>query len=211
MRLTIVILMLALTACGVRLPTMNIGDTYTVKKGDTLYSIGTRYGVNYKRLGLMNNISPPYKIHAGQKLHFKQKVYKKTASVTVPSIDSSLAWQWPTKGHIISTYSLTSAGRKGIDIAGKSGQDVISTAPGKVVYSGNGLPRYGNLIIIKHNNTYLSAYAHNNAIFVKEGQSVRSGQKIASLGRSGTQQDKLHFEIRRNGKPVDPMKYLPRR
>ena len=87
---------------------------------------------------------------------------------------------------------------------------MIASAAGRVVYSGNGLPRYGNLLIIKHNDVYLSAYAHNQSLLVKEGDSVQSGQKIATLGRTGTQRDQLHFEIRRNGQPVDPMRYLPK-
>ena len=99
--------------------------------------------------------------------------------------------------------------RKGIDIAGKLGQPVMASANGKVVYSGSGLRGYGKLIIIKHNNTFLSAYAHNNKILVKEGQRVSRGQKIAEMGRTDARQVELHFEVRRYGKPVDPAKYLP--
>lgn len=120
----------------------------------------------------------------------------------------SLEWSMPTKGKVIGEFS-ESANRKGIDIAGKLGQPVLASAPGKVVYSGNGLRGYGKLIIIKHNNTYLSAYAHNDQILVKEGQSITRGQKIAEMGSSDADQVKLHFEVRRFGKPVDPAKYLP--
>jgi lipoprotein NlpD len=123
----------------------------------------------------------------------------------------NLQWRWPTEGRVVSTYSNSSPGRKGIDIAGKSGQPVYAAASGKVVYSGNSLPRYGNLLIIKHNDVYLSAYAHSDRLLVKEGEVVKSGQKIAMMGRTGTQRDQLHFEIRRNGKPVDPMRFLPKR
>ena len=111
----------------------------------------------------------------------------------------------------MSTYSDSSPGRKGINIAGKAGQAIIAAASGKVVYSGNGLPRYGNLLIIKHNDVYLSAYAHSEKLLVKEGEVVTAGQKIALMGRTGTQRDQLHFEIRRNGKPVDPIRFLPKR
>ncbi|KIO50533.1 peptidase M23B [Nitrosospira sp. NpAV] len=115
-------------------------------------------------------------------------------------------WIWPTKGKVLDGFSEST---KGIDIAGKSGQPVTASAGGKVVYSGAGLRGYGKLIIIKHNNTYLSAYAHNDKILVKEGQTVAKGQKIAEMGNTDTTAVKLHFEIRKNGKPVDPLKYLP--
>ena len=130
---------------------------------------------------------------------------------TTPSANKKLTWRWPTSGPVLSSYSKSETGRKGIDIAGKAGQPIVSAAAGKVVYSGDGLPRYGNLLIIKHNDAYLSAYAHNDKLLVKEGQHVSGGQKIATLGRSGTERYKLHFEIRRNGQPVDPQKFLPKR
>ena len=103
------------------------------------------------------------------------------------------------------------SGSKGVDIAGKAGDPIIASAGGNVSYCGEGLRGYGKLVIIKHNATYLSAYAHNQTILVKEGQSVSKGQKIAEMGSSGTDKVKLHFEVRRNGKPVDPLKYLPQR
>ena len=120
-----------------------------------------------------------------------------------------LAWIWPANGKTIGTFS--DAGSKGVDIAGKAGDPVIASSDGKVVYSGTGLRGYGKLVIIKHNNTYLSAYAHNQNILVKEGQSVIKGQKIAEMGNTDADQVKLHFEVRRQGKPVDPLKYLPPR
>lgn len=110
-------------------------------------------------------------------------------------------WQWPTKGKIIARYSNLN---KGINIKGKAGQPIIAAAAGKVVYCGNGLRGYGNLIILKHNDLYLSAYAHNRAILVKEGQQVKKGQRIATMGNTGTNQTMLHFEIRKAGKPLDP-------
>jgi len=208
---------------------------YKVRKGDTLYSISWRYNWDYKALARINNIRSPYHIYIGQKLYFKssktkwtrttsskkkikyskkksskKKLVKKTVT-TKSSSNQSLAWRWPTKGKVISTYSKRAAGRNGIDIAGRSGQKVVAAASGKVVYSGNGLPRYGNLLIIKHNDVYLSAYAYNKKLLVKEGQAVKAGQKIALMGRTGTQRDKLHFEIRRHGKPIDPMRFLPKR
>ncbi len=122
--------------------------------------------------------------------------------------DEELDWVMPTAGKVIGEFS-GSANRKGIDVTGKLGQAIVASAAGKVVYSGNGLRGYGKLVIIKHNKTYLSAYAHNNQILVKEGQSVAKGQKIAEMGNTDAEQVKLHFEIRKFGKPVDPAKYLP--
>jgi lipoprotein NlpD len=122
--------------------------------------------------------------------------------------EAVLEWGLPAQGKVIAQFS-ESANRKGIDIAGKRGQPVMASANGKVVYSGNGLRGYGKLIIIKHNNTYLSAYAHNDKILVKEGQSVTRGQKIAEMGNTDAKEVELHFEVRRFGKPVDPAKYLP--
>ena len=120
-----------------------------------------------------------------------------------------VGWIWPANGKTIGTFS--EGGNKGVDIAGKAGDAVIAAGDGKVVYSGSGLRGYGKLVIIKHNNTYLSAYAHNQNILVKEGQSVTKGQKIAEMGNTDADQVKLHFEVRRSGKPVDPLKYLPQR
>jgi lipoprotein NlpD len=122
--------------------------------------------------------------------------------------DSKIHWLWPTEGKVITSFSDTE-NLKGIDIAGKTGQPVFAAAAGKVVYAGTGLRGYGKLIIVKHNNSFLSAYAHNKDILVKEGQQVTRGQKIAEMGNTDSDQVKLHFEIRRMGKPIDPLKYLP--
>lgn len=127
------------------------------------------------------------------------------ATEAIDEVDR-VEWIWPTKGKVLEAFSEST---KGIDITGKPGQPVTASAAGKVVYSGAGLRGYGKLIIIKHNNTYLSAYAHNDKILVKEGQTVTKGQKIAEMGNTDTTAVKLHFEIRKNGKPVDPLKYLP--
>ncbi|HSD60409.1 MAG TPA: peptidoglycan DD-metalloendopeptidase family protein, partial [Burkholderiales bacterium] len=120
--------------------------------------------------------------------------------------EDAVDWILPTQGKLISGFSEAT---KGVDISGRQGQPVLASAAGKVVYSGSGLRGYGKLIIIKHNKTFLSAYAHNDQLLVKEGQTVSKGQKIAEMGSSDADRVKLHFEIRRFGKPVDPLKYLP--
>ena len=122
--------------------------------------------------------------------------------------DDRIEWVWPARGKVVGTFSET-ANLKGIDIAGSAGQPVVASAAGTVVYAGTGLRGYGKLIIVKHNKTYLSAYAHNRDILVKEGDKVTKGQKIAEMGNTDASEVKLHFEIRRQGKPMDPARYLP--
>ena len=138
----------------------------------------------------------------------------KTASAPAAAVvpiasgsDEDLAWIWPAKGSVIGEFD--EAKNKGVDIAGAAGDPVLASADGKVVYAGAGLRGYGNLIILKHNNTFLTAYAHNQSLLVKEDQVVKKGQKIAEMGNSDADKVKLHFEVRRQGKPVDPLKYLP--
>jgi len=123
------------------------------------------------------------------------------------SAEETVSFQWPTRGNVLAGFDEVK--NKGIDIAGKAGDPVLAAADGKVVYAGSGLRGYGNLVILKHNNTYLTAYAHNQSLLVKEDQAIKRGQKIAEMGNSDADQVKLHFEIRRQGKPVDPAKYLP--
>ena len=132
------------------------------------------------------------------------------ANVVAP-VASNVAWQWPTQGNVIQGFSNTDGGNKGIDISGSRGQAVKAAASGRVVYAGNALRGYGNLIIIKHNDDFLSAYAHNDKILVSDQQEVKAGQEIAKMGSTGTNAVKLHFEIRYKGKSVDPVRYLPRR
>ena len=271
--------------------------TYTVKSGDTLYSIARDHGMDHRELIALNNIENPNQISVGRVLKIRpaasatssevattapissdvvtvrpidggapvqasapesstatlkrepkvgklpyseeafakvqaeeqpkqvavapaassaepkpaEKVAEKPAEKPVETAPSSDAvpWIWPANGKIVATFSEN--GSKGLDIAGKAGDPVIAAADGKVVYSGTGLRGYGKLVIVKHNETYLSAYAHNQAILVKEGQSVTKGQKIAEMGNTDADQVKLHFEVRRQGKPVDPLKHLPPR
>jgi lipoprotein NlpD len=133
-----------------------------------------------------------------------------TAATPATVADSEgLAFIWPHNGAIMAGFDETK--NKGLDVAGRAGDPVLAAADGKVVYAGSGLRGYGNLVIIKHNNTFLSAYAHNQALLVREDQAVKRGQTIAQMGNSDADQVKLHFEIRRLGKPVDPVKFLPPR
>lgn len=283
-------------------------DSYTVKKGDTLYSIGLEYGYDYKEIAQSNQISPPYTIRVGQKLNFsalnkeaakeaaqesgqlssgkdssdvvvsplknepspanidtpplitgpkaKREVYSdaafnapaapaaptvikpaskpatdNTAQASNTKIDSKKTeldkeagatktaeskpvlatdlgdWAWPAQGKLLAKFNESS--NKGIDIGGTLGQAVTAANAGKVIYSGSDLRSYGKMVIIKHNSQYLSVYAHNNQILVKEGQVVSKGQKIAEMGKTDSPTIKLHFEIRQQGKSVDPLKYLP--
>jgi lipoprotein NlpD len=236
---TVVAVMLLVSCVTIKPPTYVSSGSgwYTVKRSDTLYSIAWRYGLDYKQLARWNQIDVNSPIHPGQRLRLikpvnqtiasssvqksstKTKTKTKTetkakSSVTTTSKNDQYSkrgpvkWIWPTQGKPLNTFLASQLDRRGIDIAGKFGQPVRAVADGKVVYSGNGLAGYGNLIIIKHSDTYLSAYAYCQERLVQEGSSVKSGKVVAKMGRRDNTA-KLHFEIRRNGKPVDPMKYLP--
>lgn len=203
-------------------------DIITVGAGDTLYKLAKRYQMSATDLAEINGLSKPYTIHPGDKLRLKRQ-YRTATSVgtSAPSKSPSkskstrpvilsdedtnreVKWRWPVKGKLIKRFNKRRTDSKGIDIANRAGTAVNAAAPGKVVYSGDGLTHYGNLIIIKHSQSYLSAYAHNRKLLVKEGQIVKVGQIIAELGSTGTEKPKLHFEIRKRGKPVDPLRYLP--
>lgn len=269
------------------------GNTYTVRKGDTMFLIAYIAGKDVNELASLNNMSEPYQLKVGQVLKLGNAstptstqttstpvvtqpkepeitytagangttyasdgnitgpikagtqsepvastttpvikattattpAISATAATATPAIKATTAssannsrapatnikWQWPTKGNVIQGFSTAEGGNKGLDIGGSKGQDVYAAAAGKVVYAGNALQGYGNLIIIKHSEEFLSAYAHNDKITVKEQANVKAGQKIATLGSSGTNRNKLHFEIRYKGKSIDPALYLPKR
>ena len=133
----------------------------------------------------------------------------KRPSTKPPQKNARVSWVWPVKGPLLQRFKANSSGKKGIDIGGKSGTPVKAAADGKIVYSGSGLGGYGRLIIIKHNKDFLSAYAHNRKLIAQEGQWVKQGEVIAQMGSSGTDRTRLHFEIRKRGQPVDPLRYLP--
>ncbi|WP_434778468.1 peptidoglycan DD-metalloendopeptidase family protein [Neisseria sp. Ec49-e6-T10] len=195
---------------------------HTVVAGDTLYNISKRYGVPQDSIIAWNNM-PDITVRLGQNLYVKPPqggssvtaatgTASSTATATKPTtVDDTpkgtgnVNWVVPTQGTVITRFT---DANKGVDIAGTKGQPVVAASAGKVVYSGNGLRGYGNLIIIQHNTTYLSAYAHNQTLLVKEGQNVTKGQKIAEMGNSDADRVKLHFEIRKQGKPVDPSQFV---
>lgn len=138
----------------------------------------------------------------------KRQVLKKTSKKNIYQSSASIGWSWPTKGKIVEKFTSTGT-NKGVNISGSKGQGIYAAAPGKVVYAGSALRGYGNIVIIKHNTDYLSAYAHNESLLVKENQTVKSGQKIALMGNTASSIVQLHFEIRYKGKSVDPLRYLP--
>ncbi len=214
---------------------------YTVKPGDTLIRIGLEHGQSWKDIARWSNLENPNLIEVGQVVRVVPPVSGAAAAAVVandkgvvarPIVSSGVApvapaqpakpapsattggeddvpFAWPANGSLIAGFD--EARNKGYDIAGKAGDPVWAAADGRVVYAGSGLRGYGNLIILKHNNTFLTAYAHNQTLLVKEDQSVKRGQKIAEMGNSDADRVKLHFEIRRQGKPVDPSRYLPSR
>lgn len=212
---------------------------YTVERGDTLYSVAWHYGLDYQDLAKWNQLNDDYHLRVGQRLRLRlpspqapavaakpvQVAAVKPAVATnkptkVPAKPKTPArmskplppvsrWAWPTQGTLVGTYGQNQ--NKGVNIAGRLGQPVLAAAAGEVVYSGSGLPGYGKLIIIKHDAKYLSAYAHNDQLLVKEGDRVKLGAHIADMGSSGATRVMLHFEIRVNGKPVNPLTVLPKR
>lgn len=204
---------------------------YTVQPGDTLYKIATRNGQSWQNVMRWNNLSDPNVIEVGQVLRVvppeggastttgpavaTQTTAGVVSALPAPAPEPSAAGArsiqliWPAQGQVITRFD--GAANKGIDIAGKAGEPVLAAADGRVIYVGSGVRGYGNLVIIKHNDTFLTAYAHNQKLLVKEDQEVKKGQKIAEMGSTDADRVKLHFEVRRSGKPVDPLSYLPPR
>jgi lipoprotein NlpD len=208
---------------------------YTVKPGDTVMQIGRNTSQNWRDIVKWNNLESANQIEVGQVLRVvpldSNGAATKPSVVAAPSApaagtaipstpltplppaassvatEDDIPWMWPSSGALIAGYDEVKS--KGLKIGGKLGDPVYASADGRVVYAGSGLRGYGNLVILKHNETYLTAYAHNQTLLVKEDQTVRKGQRIADMGSSDADKVMLHFEVRRNGKPVDPAKYLP--
>ena len=239
------------------------GSVAVVKRGDTLYGIAFRNGLDVRDVAAWNGIGPPYTIYPGQRLRLSRREgaasrpasgkpavqparpvagtpatvtpgtstpvtstpgatttgatkppsTTRPATATPVSVPASAGfdWRWPAQGSLLNRFVAGEPTRQGIDIAGEGGTPVQAAADGVVVYSGSGLVGYGELIIVKHSDAWLSAYGHNRARMVNEGAIVKAGQQIAVMGRTGAPRDMLHFEIRHNGRPVDPLLHLPRR
>ena len=198
-------------------------NAYRVQKQDTLYSIAWAFDIDYRHLAAINNLAPPYRLHRGQRLYLassskfgkvtvqnKSKVEFEHNVITSPA-RHLLGWVWPTSGKVIATFNNKLGGNKGVNIAGAQGQAILACNSGVIVCSGTGIRSYGKLLIIKHNDDYLSAYAYNQKMLATEGQSVKTGQKIATMGQDNDGKAALHFEIRRLGKPVNPLLYLPKK
>lgn len=199
------------------------GSVYTVKRGDTLYRISRMTGTSVSELARINGISAPYTIEIGQRLKVKGaakassgknsgKTAKVVPSSAVPQSSwppVGRCWRWPTSGKVIMRYSTSDGGNKGIDIANSRGTPVYAAGAGKVVYVGSQLRGYGNLIMIKHSEDYITAYAHNDQLLVNNGQSVKIGQKIATMGNTDADSVRLHFQIRYRATAIDPLRYLP--
>jgi len=192
----------------------NIPPPYIVKKGQRLRVVPVSSAEKSPKKPRKNNTQEAnYKVNKETGAGADTKASSRLAPVISHSTKSqALVWRWPVKGgKIVQTFDAGNPARQGVDVQGDFGQPVYTAEAGRVVYSGSGLKHYGKLIIVKHNETFLSAYAHNKRLLVKEGDVLKSGQRIAEMGNTGTNSTKLHFEIRRDGKPVDPLGYLPRR
>jgi lipoprotein NlpD len=205
------------------------GDFYTVKRGDTLYSIALEHGVDYREIAQWNYLDDPTRIRVGQQLRVKapeERGGAQIGSAKPPSpIESrpldepqkpqpqvvetkDAQFVWPAKGRVLSAFA--EPRNKGIDIDGKPGDPVVAAAAGRVTYVGSGISGLGKLVVIKHENGFITVYAHNKDILVKEQQSVTRGQKIAEIGSTDSERPKLHFQIRKGAAAVDPMLYLPK-
>lgn len=199
-------------------------ETHIVRSGETLAGIAARYGRDHRDLARWNKLGDGSLIYPGQRIHLNPSAASNAAaqhqrSGSGPAGKTNNArpdapspqWGWPTNGQIIAGFDSKPGSGSGLLISGKAGQPVRAAAGGRVVYSGGGLIGYGQLIIVKHNDTYLSAYGHNASVLVKEGEQIKKGQRIATMGEGPGLEPRLHFEIRRNGEPVDPRRYLPAR
>jgi len=210
-----------LAACGAAPrrftpPPASPDAAYVVRAGDTLYSIGFRNGIDYHDLARWNGIGPDYRIDVGQRLALRAPGASGVAVVPrlrpEPPLPVSAPprWLWPADGAASVTVGPPTGGQA-LRITGEAGAPVRAAAAGRVVYTGAGLRAYGQLVIIKHDDTWLSAYGYNREVYVAEGDAVAQGQRIAAMGQGPGNQPALYFEIRQNGRPVDPLRQLPQR
>ena len=220
-RLAVVVALALLAACGGQSEWRKPPDTHIVRRGETLFSISWRYGKDPQDVARWNRLGDGSLIYPGQVIRLSppagsSAAPRKTASRPsrpLPEIprQPSPDWSWPTSGRINVQFGAKPGTGTGVLINGKAGQTIYAAASGRVVYAGSGLIGYGQLIILKHNDTFLSAYGYNASLLVKEGENIKKGQRIATMGEGPERKARLHFEIRRNGKPVDPKQYLPAR
>ncbi|HEX6690648.1 MAG TPA: peptidoglycan DD-metalloendopeptidase family protein [Burkholderiales bacterium] len=222
-------------AAPAKAPAAAVDGYYTVKQGDTLYSIALDNGADYREVAQWNGLDDPTKLRIGQVLRVKPpeqrqgvvvsaakgsgKVESRTlesappaqkpvaAATAAGAADEAVDFIWPAKGKVLAGFAEPRS--KGIDIDGKVGDPVVASAAGRVTYIGTGIPGLGKLVVIKHDNGFITVYAHNKDIVVKEQQNVARGQKIAELGNTDADRPKLHFQIRKGSAAVDPMRYLP--
>ena len=216
--LILLFLVLVLTSCGQSYWQQN-SQTHIVRKGETLFSISWRYGKDPDDVARWNQLGDGSLIYPGQEIRLtppggstnRSGTASRPSTKPLPQIPSqpSPQWKWPTTGNINVEFGAKPGTGTGVLINGKEGQAIVAAASGRVVYSGSGLIGYGQLIILKHNDTYLSAYGYTASLLVKEGQEVKQGQRIATMGEGPERKPRLHFEIRRNGQPVDPRPFLP--
>lgn len=197
-------------------------SVHVVQPGETLYSIAWRHRVDHDDLARWNGLDDPDVIFVGQRLSLRPGAQASANSARQPSAQPSARplpalpqvppprWLWPTRGPLLRAFGAADGLVNGIGIGGEAGQEVEAAAAGRIVYAGSGLQAYGQLVIINHNDTFLSAYGYNERLLVSQGQDVRAGQVIATMGLGPERRPQLHFEIRQNGTPVDPIRHLPR-
>ena len=222
---TILLLSLVLAACGSAPSWQDRQEVHIVRKGETLFSIASRYGKRPSDVARWNRLGDGSLIYPGQVLRISgpgststrtassSRTPAKPSSRPLPSIPAqpSPRWVWPTNGRINVEFGAKPGPGTGVLINGRIGQPILAAASGHVVYAGSGLIGYGQLIILKHNDTYLSTYGYTASLLVKEGEQVKKGQRIATMGEGPERKPRLHFEIRRNGEPVNPRQHLPAR
>ncbi|MGH8161861.1 MAG: peptidoglycan DD-metalloendopeptidase family protein [Gammaproteobacteria bacterium] len=236
--LALLVVLLGGCAGALNLPTSARPQSYTVRRGDTLYAIAWHYGLYYRTVARWNGISYPYTIHPGERIYLhphhavsrsksravghkapeaaktyplRQGSGADTSAVRHAPENTNLRWQWPAKGAVRASFGENGIAGKGIVIEGELGEPVRAAADGTVVYAGDALVGYGRLVIVKHNDEWLSAYAHNQRLLVHEGQTVEGGEELATMGVAPDGKSELYFEIRKDGKPVNPLHFLSSR
>lgn len=207
----------ALGGCGGEPRRPAQAEYHTVRAGDTLFAISTRHGLDYRDVARWNGIGRDYRIEPGQRLRLRPPAGGEVSSTAARGAAAASAlpepppWRWPVVDGRVAGAVRQPSGGVGLRIEGEFGQPVLAAADGRVVYTGSGLRGYGQLVIVSHDRGWLSAYGHNSSVLVEESEQVRAGQRIATMGHGPAQQPMLYFEMRIDGKPVDPLTQLPAR